>query len=46
MKFFALVACLLASIVASENVLVLTSSNFDEVVKETEFVLVEFFAPW
>jgi len=28
------------------DVVILTSANFDQIVKGTEFVLVEFFAPW
>ena len=29
-----------------ENVIVLTTSNFDDVVKQFKYVLVEFYAPW
>uniref|UniRef100_A0A8R1HL18 Protein disulfide-isomerase n=1 Tax=Caenorhabditis japonica TaxID=281687 RepID=A0A8R1HL18_CAEJA len=35
-----------AAVTASENVLVLTESNFDEVINGNEFVLVKFYAPW
>lgn len=49
MKFFtllALVAAVSAEIVVEEDVLVLTTANFDEAVTDNEFVLVEFYAPW
>eukprot|EP01087_Luapelamoeba_hula_P010778 TRINITY_DN286_c0_g1_i1.p1 TRINITY_DN286_c0_g1~~TRINITY_DN286_c0_g1_i1.p1 ORF type:complete len:515 (-),score=118.35 TRINITY_DN286_c0_g1_i1:47-1591(-) len=38
--------CALAVTVTAENVIILTESNFDSIVNEAEFVLVEFFAPW
>jgi len=34
------------TVTEENNVLVLTDSNIDEVLAETEFVLVEFYAPW
>lgn len=40
-----LVLALVAAAFASD-VVILTESNFDEVVKGNNFVLVEFFAPW
>ena len=30
----------------SAPVMILTSENFTQVVRETEFILVEFYAPW
>lgn len=41
----ALFAILAASAMA-DDVLVLTKDNFDQVIKDNENVLVEFFAPW
>jgi len=49
MKFItilALVAAASAEIAVEEDVLVLTTANFDEAVKDNEFILVEFYAPW
>ncbi|KAG7205442.1 hypothetical protein KM043_007434 [Ampulex compressa] len=39
-------AAALAEIKTDEDVLVLTVSNFDEAIKDNEYVLVEFYAPW
>lgn len=42
--------CLLAAVIAADvddgDVLVLTKNNFDETVKSSDLLLVEFYAPW
>lgn len=47
LSFIFLLAASIAAVTAdSENVLVLTESNFEETVNGNEFVLVKFYAPW
>ncbi len=38
----ALTACVYAEVTEEENVLVLTTDNFEEVIEATDYVLVEF----
>ncbi len=38
----ALTACVYAEVKEEENVLILTTDNFDEVIEATDYVLVEF----
>uniref|UniRef100_A0A1I7UHZ1 protein disulfide-isomerase n=1 Tax=Caenorhabditis tropicalis TaxID=1561998 RepID=A0A1I7UHZ1_9PELO len=46
-SFICLLAASIAAVTAdSENVLVLTESNFEEAINGNEFVLVKFYAPW
>lgn len=44
--FIAVFGSIRADIEEEDNVLVLTTGNFDQAVGDNEFVLVEFYAPW
>jgi protein disulfide isomerase len=47
MKVLCLIAiAFIAAVSAKENVLTLTTSNFDSVVNNADFIVVEFYAPW
>jgi protein disulfide-isomerase-like protein len=43
---FSLVVCASAVLAAENDVLVLTASNFDNIVNQADLMLVEFYAPW
>jgi len=44
--FFALLAVSACSEVDEKDVIIMTEENFDQHIKDNEFVLVEFYAPW
>jgi protein disulfide-isomerase A1 len=44
--FFCLLALTAANYEAEDDVLILTSKNFDQAIKEFPYILVEFYAPW
>ena len=47
---WAVLSCVLLAVAAvsaeGDDVVILTEANFDNTLKDNEFVLVEFFAPW
>jgi protein disulfide-isomerase A1 len=46
MKLALAVLAVLAAVAVADDVVTLTTENFDSIIEENEFVLVEFFAPW
>ena len=45
-SFLVLLAASYAEIIEEDGVLVLNDSNFDETIRQNEYILVEFYAPW